>query len=62
MQSIDALHVQKRAELFLLCLYLCIAGYNIACFQTESADLRRGHIDIVLPRQVIITADKTKTV
>src|SRR5699024_2234057 len=60
--SVDRFHIEKGAVFLVLGLHSSIAHQDIAGLQIKSPDLRRRDIYVIFSRQIILTADKSKTV
>ena len=62
MESIEGRYIKKCAEFFSLGLDPYVPLDNIACLQIKSADLGWGHINVIISRQIILTADKSVSI
>ncbi len=60
--AVDRLDKKQRTEFLILRLDPCIALQNISGTKSETADLARRHIHVVLPGQIVFAADETKAV
>ena len=60
--AVDGLYIEQGRKFLRWTFHPLASLYNIAGLHIKTADLGRGHIDVVVPRQEILTADKSKAV